>query len=90
VVAFDLDSLNLVIFNRDVLALPDFVSTAFVLGADGLARYIVNELLTQAVAGLLVDVAERNALAGRGGGIERDGTGSTHVHFALVFSAETD
>jgi hypothetical protein len=59
----------------DVFVLGDLVALAAVLAVDRLARLVVDQLLAQPVAGLGIDLAESDALAGRGGGRQRDGTG---------------
>jgi hypothetical protein len=40
-----------------------------VLGVDWLAGFLIDELLTQPIAGRLVDLPEGDALRGRAGGV---------------------
>jgi hypothetical protein len=63
--ALDLDRVDLVVLDLEVLAFRDLVAAALVVSFDDLARYLVHELLAQPVASLLVNLAERDALAGR-------------------------
>jgi hypothetical protein len=62
VVALDLQRLDLFVFDLDVDALVDLVTAALVGRLDHLAGHVVDELLPQAVAGQLVDLAEGHAL----------------------------
>ncbi len=71
-VALDLDRFELGIVDQDVLALGVFVALALVLGLDRLAGDLVDELLAQPIASLLVDLPESDPFARRGGGVKRD------------------
>ena len=71
-VAFDRNGVDLIVLDENVLVLGDLVAAALLAGLDRLARDIVDELLAQPVAGLAVDLAERDTLARRGRGVERD------------------
>jgi hypothetical protein len=62
VVALDCDGVELVIIHGDVSVLRVFVAAALVRALDWLARDLVDQLLSQPVAGLLVDLAERYPL----------------------------
>src|SRR5439155_23693091 len=72
--AVHLNGFEFVGLDLDVDALVDFVTPALILGLDRLARLFVDQLLTQAIAGLLVDLPKRDALGRRGGGTESDRT----------------
>ena len=61
-VALDRDGVKLVILYGDVSVLRVLVAAPLVLIADWLSCNLVDELLAQAVAGLLVDLAERYPL----------------------------
>jgi hypothetical protein len=67
--ALDLDRVELLVLDDQVLALGDLVAAALVLGGDRLAGFLVDELLAQAIAGRLVDLAEGNPLRGRRRGL---------------------
>src|SRR6266540_5443302 len=60
--AFNLDFLKLLVLNQQELIAADFITAALVLAVDDLTGFRVDELLLEAVAGPLVDLAERNAL----------------------------
>ena len=62
VVALDRNGVEFIIVHRDVGVLRVLVAAAFILALDRLARDLVDQLLPQAVAGLLVDLAERYPL----------------------------
>jgi hypothetical protein len=68
--ALDLDRFELLILDHQVLALGDLVAAALVLGADGLAGFLIDKLLTQPIAGRLVDLPEGDAFSGRAGGVQ--------------------
>ena len=70
VVALDLDRLDLLVLDQEIGVLRIFVSAALVGRLDRLAGDVVDELLAQPIAGLLVELAERHPLAGGRGGIE--------------------
>jgi hypothetical protein len=70
--ALDLDGFELLVLDDQVLPLGDLVAAALVLGVDGLAGFLVDELLTQPVAGGLVDLPECDALCRRAGGMQCD------------------
>src|SRR5213078_1073669 len=73
--AFDLDRFELGILDDEVLAFGDLVAAAFVFGGDRLAGLFIDELLSQAIAGGLVDLPERDALGGRARRMQRNRTG---------------
>src|SRR5580704_2688220 len=60
--ARDLDRLQLLIFDEEILAFADLVAAGFLMSLDDFAGFLVNELLAQPVAGLAIDLAERNPL----------------------------
>ena len=70
--ALDLDRFELLVLDDQILALGDLVAAAFVLGIDRLAGFLIDELLTQPIAGRLVDLPEGDALCGRAGGVQCD------------------
>ena len=72
--ALHLNGFELVVVDLDVHALVDFVAPTLVLGLDRLARLLVDQLLTQTVTRLLVDLPKRDALGRGRGGTERDRT----------------
>src|SRR5205823_2941314 len=72
--ALDLDSLEFLVFNQEILALGDLVAARLLLGQNRLAGFLVDQLLTQAMAGRLVDLPERDTLRRRAGGMQRDWT----------------
>jgi hypothetical protein len=63
VVALHLDRLDLLVLDQEICVLRIFVSAALVRRLNRLAGDIVDELLAQPIAGLLVDLPERHALA---------------------------
>ena len=62
VVALDRDGVEFVVVHRDVGVLGVLVAAALIVGLDRLARDVVDQLLPQPIAGLLVDLAERDPL----------------------------
>ena len=58
VVALDRNGVEFVIVDRDVGVLRVLVAATLIVGLDRLARDLVNQLLPQPVAGLLVDLAK--------------------------------
>jgi hypothetical protein len=70
------DRVEFLIFNQDEGVLRDLIAATLILGFDRLPRYVVNKLLAEAVAGRLVDLAERHPLARCRRGVEGDGTGN--------------
>ena len=60
--ALDRKGVEFVVIHRDVGVLGVFVAAALILALDRLAGDLVDQLLAQAVAGLLVDLAERDTL----------------------------
>ena len=66
VVALDFERFDLLVLDLDVDALVDLVAADLVGRVDHLARLVVDQLLAQAVAGLLVDLPERHPLGARG------------------------
>src|SRR5204862_2025903 len=72
--ALDLDPLEFLVLDHEVLAFGDLVAAALLLGRYGLAGFLVDQLLAQAIAGRLVDLPEGGALRRRAGGMQRDRT----------------
>ena len=72
VVALDRDRVDLLVRDLDIGALGVFVAAPLVGSLNRLARHLVDELLAQPVAGLLVDLAEGDALGTAGRGMQRD------------------
>jgi len=68
VVALDFERVQFIIVEQQIFVLGDFVALAFVGGVHRLACLVVDKLLAQAVAGLPVDLPERDALGRAGGG----------------------
>jgi hypothetical protein len=62
VVALDRNGIEFVVVHRDVGVLGVLVAAALIGALDRLARDLVDQLLAQPVAGLLVDLAERDPL----------------------------
>jgi len=62
VVALDRNGVEFVVIHRDVGVLGVLVAAPLVGAFYGLARDLVDQLLPQPVAGLLVDLAERDPL----------------------------
>ena len=62
-VAFDLDRFDLLVLDHEIFVFRIFVTAALVLRLDRLARHLVDELLAKAIAGLLVDLTEGDAIA---------------------------
>jgi hypothetical protein len=60
--ALDLYAVEIAIVDRDVRVLGYLIAAPFVGGLDDVACPFVDKLLSQAIAGLLVDLAESNAL----------------------------
>src|SRR5712672_2918196 len=58
--------------HHEVLAFGDLVAAAFLVGRYGLAGFLVDQLLAQAMAGRFVNLPEGNALGRRAGGMQRD------------------
>src|SRR6185437_6575926 len=73
--ALDRDRVELLVLDLQVDALVDLVAPPLVVGIDRLPRLVVDQLLAEAVAGLLVDLPESDPLARRGRGVERDRAG---------------
>ena len=69
-VAFDLDGLELLLFDLDILALLQLVAAALLVAFDDIAGLGVDHLLLQPVAGLLVDHVEAGFLDRRRGRIQ--------------------
>jgi hypothetical protein len=63
--ALDLDRVEFVILDHEVRALRVFVAPALVRRLDGLARFVVDQLLAETISGFLVDLAKGHALARR-------------------------
>ena len=60
--ALDRNGVEFIIVHRDVGVLRVLVAAPLVFTFNGLARDLVDQLLAQTVAGLLVDLAERDPL----------------------------
>jgi hypothetical protein len=73
-VHYDLDRFELLVLDDQILPLGDLITAALVLGVDRLAGFLIDELLTQPIAGRLVDLPEGDALCGRAGGVQCDRT----------------
>jgi hypothetical protein len=58
VFALDRKGVEFIVVHRDVGVLGVFVAPALILALDRLSRDLVDQLLAQTVAGLLVDLAE--------------------------------
>ena len=71
--ALDRNGVEFIIVHRDVSVPRVFVAAAFVRAIDRLACNLIDELLAQAVAGLLVDLAERYPLGRCRPCVEGDG-----------------
>ena len=56
--ALDLDGFEFLVLDDQVLPLGDLVAAALVLGADRLAGFLIDQLLTQPIAGGLIDLPE--------------------------------
>jgi hypothetical protein len=63
--ALDLDCVQFRVLDHEIVALPDLVAAALVLGSDGLAGFLIDELLAKPIAGGLVDLPESDALRAR-------------------------
>ena len=63
------ERLDLLVLDLDVDVLVDLVAADLVGRLDRLAGHVVDQLLAQPVAGLLVDLPERHPLAGGGGAV---------------------
>ena len=61
--ALDRDGVEFFVLNLQVDALVDFVASPLVVGINWLTGTFINQLLTKAAAGLLVDLTEGDALA---------------------------
>ena len=75
VVALDRKGVEFVVLDQDIGVLGVLVAAALILALDRFARDLVDQLLAQPVAGLLVDLAERDPLVARCAGVEGDRTG---------------
>jgi hypothetical protein len=71
VVAFDLNSVQLFLFDLDIFALFQFVAAGFLIAFDHVAGLGVDHLLLEPVAGLLVDHMEVGLFDRRRGRVER-------------------
>jgi hypothetical protein len=74
VLALDLQRFDLVVIDRNEDAFVDLVAAALVRSVDRVARHLIDELLPQPVAGLLVDLAKGHALRRGRGRIDADRT----------------
>ena len=70
--ALDLDLIEFLVFDLEVLSLPDLVAAAGIFLGDRLARLRVDHLLLETIARVLVDAMKRNALGSRRSRIKRD------------------
>src|SRR5438309_1767316 len=70
--ALDLDGFKFLVRDDQILPLGDLVAAALALGIDRLAGFLIDELLTQPIAGRLVDLPEGDALCGRAGSMQCD------------------
>ena len=61
--ALDCDGVELFVLDRQVDAFVDFVASPLIVGIDWVARPLVDQLLTKAIAGLFVDLPEGDAVA---------------------------
>jgi hypothetical protein len=82
--ALDLDGVELLIRDDEVVAVGDLVATTSVLRRDRHAGVLIDQLLTQAIAGGLVDLPERDALSRRTRRMERNRTGD-QSQFEIAF-----
>jgi hypothetical protein len=62
--ALDGNSVEFVIIDEDVGALRVFVAATLVLALDRITGHLVDKLLPQPIAGLLIDLPERDPLGG--------------------------
>ena len=69
--ALDCDGVKFFILDLQVDALLDLVAAPLVFGLDRLAALFIDKLLTKAMACLLIDLPEGDALAGGRCGVER-------------------
>jgi hypothetical protein len=76
VIALDRDRVEVFILDHQISVFGVFVAAALVRALDGVARHLIDELLTNAIAGLLVDLPEGDPLARRRSGVERDRAGN--------------
>src|SRR6202035_1246258 len=60
--ARDLDRLQFVVLDEQILGFADLVAAGLLVSLDDFTGFLVNELLAQPVAGLAVDLAERDPL----------------------------
>src|SRR4029077_3448479 len=63
VTALDRDGVELFVLDLQVDALIDFVTPPLIVGIDWVARPLIDQLLTKAIAGFLVDLPEGDSLA---------------------------
>ena len=61
--ALDCDGVEFFVLDRQVDALVDLITAAFVVWIDRVACPLVDQLLTQAITGFLVDLPEGDTLA---------------------------
>ena len=78
--ALDLDGVELFIGDDEVFSLGDLVAAGFVYGADRRAGLLIDELLAQAIAGGLVNLAECDALGRRARRVQCNRTGDQGSH----------
>jgi len=62
VVALDGDRIEFFVFDYKIRILPDLLAAPLVRAVDGLARHVTDELLPEAIAGLLVYLSKRDTL----------------------------
>jgi hypothetical protein len=70
-----LGCLELIITHDQKLIFTDFVAACFLVRSHGFAGNRVNKLVPKAIAGLLVHLSKRDALAGGDSRVQSDGTG---------------
>jgi hypothetical protein len=63
VTALDRDGVELFVLDLQVDALIDFVTPPLIFGIDWVSRPLIDQLLTKAIAGFLVDLPEGDSLA---------------------------
>src|SRR5205085_11609495 len=73
--ALDLDRFELVLLDLDIAALAQFITASLLVALDDTAGVLVDHLLPQPVARLLVDLMEMRLLGLRGGGEKLDRAG---------------
>ena len=62
-VALDRHRVKLVVFDEQILILANFESASLLSSFDRFTRYVIDELLAQAIASASIDLAEGDAFA---------------------------